>query len=244
MFHQLASDHEVARVVLDRVHRQDETTGIPAAAESARDGKLKTLYTFVGAQSGITFTPCGSGKLTAEIHTIGRALVEAGVRRDDVQIIAPTNRDIAVIIRYFQDIAMRRRPNAWPRTAHIAEGGPIVWTKIDPKRGLTNGSMGRVIRIKPERITATLDGKVHELSPVDGSFVQLAYAVSVHKAQGSQWLRVIVPLFASRILDRSLIYTGLTRAEEQVILIRDRRALDLAVRRPPAAGRREVGFGD
>lgn len=244
VFHQLATDHEVARVILDRVHRQDETTGIPALAEGVRNGTLKTLSTFKGAQSGVTFLPCARDKLTAEIHAIGRILAESGMGRDNVQIIAPTNRDIAAINGYFHRIAMRRRPAAWPRTAHVAEGEPVIWTRNDAERGLTNGSMGRILRVRSDSITATLDGNVHELAPIDGSFLQLAYAVSVHKAQGSQWERVIVPVFASRVLDRSMIYTALTRAQEQVIFLGDSRALDVAVRRPPAAERREVGFGD
>ncbi|SHJ12986.1 exodeoxyribonuclease V alpha subunit [Palleronia salina] len=244
VFHQLATDHEVARVILDRVHRQDETTGIPALAEGVRNGTLKTLSTFEGAQSGVTFTPCEKNKLTAAIHAIGRVLAESGMGRDDVQIIAPTNRDIAAINGYFHRLAMQRRPVAWPRTAHVAEGEPVIWTRNDADRGLTNGSMGRILRVRSDSITANLDGNVHELAPIDGSFLQLAYAVSVHKAQGSQWQRVIVPVFASRILDRSMIYTALTRAQEQVIFLGDRRALDVAVRRPPAAERREVGFGD
>jgi exodeoxyribonuclease V alpha subunit len=55
---------------------------------------------------------------------------------------------------------------------------------------------------------------------------------------------VIVPVFESWILDRSLIYTALTRAQEQVIFLGDKKALDAAVRRPAEAERRDVGFGD
>lgn len=244
VFHQLAIDHEVARVILDRVHRQDETTGIPALADGLRHGTIEGLPAFAGAGTGVTFKPCTPNRLTAEIHAVGRALAEAGTGRDDVQIVAPTNREIATINGYFHDIAMRLRPASWPGTAHVAEGQPVIWTKNDAERGLTNGSMGRVLRIGPNSITAVLDGDVHELAPADGRFLQLAYAVSVHKAQGSQWQRVIVPVFGSRILDRSLIYTALTRAQEQVIFLGDRKALDAAVRRPPAAERRDIGFGD
>ncbi|WP_353349091.1 ATP-binding domain-containing protein [Aquicoccus sp. SU-CL01552] len=64
------------------------------------------------------------------------------------------------------------------------------------------------------------------------------------QAQGSQWRRVIVPVFASRIHDRSMVYTALTRAQERLIFLGDRRALDVAVGRPPAVEWREVGFGD
>lgn len=244
VFHQLASDHEVARVILDRVHRQDESTGIPSLAEGVRQGTMEGLPAFAGAGTGVTFTPCTPDRLTAEVHAIGRTLADAGTERDDVQIVAPTNREIAAINGYFHGIAMRRRPACWPGTAHVAEGQPVIWTKNDAERGLANGSMGRILHIGLDSITAVLDGEVHELKPADGPFLHLAYAVSVHKAQGSQWRRVIVPVFGSRILDRSLIYTALTRAQEQVIFLGDKKALHAAVSRPPAAQRRDVGFGD
>jgi len=120
----------------------------------------------------------------------------------------------------------------------------VIWTRNDVERGLTNGSMGRVLHIGSDRITAVLDGDMHELEPADGAFRQLACAVCVHKAQGSQWERVVVPVFWSRILDRSLICTALARARQQVIFLAGRKALEDAVRCPPAADRRDVGFGD
>ncbi|WP_138468675.1 ATP-dependent RecD-like DNA helicase [Poseidonocella sp. HB161398] len=244
VFHLLATDRGVARVILDRVHRQDERTGIPALAEGVRHGEIAELPGFAGAEPGVTFTPCSPDRLTAELHAIGRALAGAGTDRDDIQIVAPTNREIATINGYFHGIALRRGARPLPESGHVAEGEPVIWTRNDAGRGLTNGSMGRVLRIGPACITAMLDGVLHELPPADGPCLQLAYAVSVHKAQGSQWRRVIVPVFASRILDRSLIYTALTRAEEQVIFLGDRSALDQAVHRASVVARRDVGFGD
>jgi exodeoxyribonuclease V alpha subunit len=244
VFHQLASDHAVARVILDRVHRLHESTGIPALAEAVRQGRIDNLPPFTGAKAGVTFTSCTPDRLTAEVHAVGRALADAGGGRDDVQIVVPTNREITAINSYFHGIAMRHKPASWPGTAHVADGQPVIWTRNDPERGLTNGSMGRILHIGSDCITAVIDGDMHELEPADGPFLQLAYAVSVHKAQGSQWRRVIVPVFGSRILDRSLIYTALTRAQEQAIFLGDKKALQSAVRRPSASERRDVGFGD
>jgi len=244
VFHELVDDRDVARVILDRVHRQDEGTGIPAVAEAVRNGTIGRLPEFTGVEAGVSFTLCTSERLPAEVHEIGRALAQGGARRDSVQIIAPTNREIEALNGYFHGIAMRRGPALWPDMAHVAEGEPVIWTQNDVERGLTNGSMGRVLRIGSGHITAVLDGDMHELKPADGAFLQLAYAVSVHKAQGSQWQRVIVPVFWSRVLDRSLIYTALTRAQQQVIFLGDPKALEAAVRRPPAADQRDVGFND
>jgi len=72
--------------------------------------------------------------------------------------------------------------------------------------------------------------------------IDLAYAITVHKAQGSQFKRVIVPIVRSRLLDRTLIYTALTRGMEQVVFIGDRDAFDAAVTAPPHSRERQVGF--
>jgi exodeoxyribonuclease V alpha subunit len=72
--------------------------------------------------------------------------------------------------------------------------------------------------------------------------LDLAYAISVHKAQGSQFKRVAVVVTKSRVLDHALIYTALTRAIEQVVFIGDRSAFEHAVRSPPFAQKRRVAF--
>jgi len=72
--------------------------------------------------------------------------------------------------------------------------------------------------------------------------VDLAYAITVHKAQGSQFKRVIVPVTRSRLLDRTLIYTALTRGIEQVVFIGDRNTFDRAIIATPQSQERQVGF--
>ena len=67
-------------------------------------------------------------------------------------------------------------------------------------------------------------------------------AITVHKAQGSQFKRVIVPVTWSRLLDRTLIYTALTRGIEQVVFIGDRNAFDRAIIATPQSQERQVGF--
>lgn len=243
VFHTLAIDHEVRRVVLDRVHRQDERTGIPVLAEDLRNGVIAKLPAFKRAHSGVTFTGCEQKDLCDEILRIGAVLKEHGTSRDNVQIIAPTNREIGQINIFFHHRALRKQPRLWPGTGHIAEGEPVIWTQNDTRRGLTNGALGRVLKIEGHWIKVVLDGCVHELTGDDGQYLQLAYAISVHKAQGSQWSRVIIPVFPSRIVDRSLVYTALTRAQEQVVFIGSFDAIVNAVKRSPAVEARRAGLG-
>lgn len=76
----------------------------------------------------------------------------------------------------------------------------------------------------------------------DVEWLDYGYAVSVHKAQGSQFKRVIVPVTRSRLLDRTLLYTAITRAQEQVVLVGDVPAMRRAVEAPPAAHKRRVAL--
>ncbi len=80
----------------------------------------------------------------------------------------------------------------------------------------------------------------------DGLFrladVELGFAITVHKAQGSQWRRIIIPVTESRLLDRTLLYTALTRAQVQVILVGDVDAGRQAIVAPPRAHSRQVGL--
>ncbi|NOD62720.1 AAA family ATPase [Ruegeria sp. HKCCD6109] len=243
VFHTLAVDHGIRKVVLDRVHRQDERTGIPALAEGVRNGSLPELPNFGGSQPGVTFNECDSMDLCHEITRLGGVLRNSGTDRDDMQIIVPTNREIGMINSFFHQRALKMQPRLWPSTEHIGEGEPVIWTVNDTQRGLTNGALGRVISVDDSRIEVVLDGVTHELAANDGQYLQLAYAISVHKAQGSQWRRVIIPIFRSKIVDRSLIYTALTRAQEQVIFMGSLDAMETAVERLPAAEMRQCGFG-
>ena len=68
------------------------------------------------------------------------------------------------------------------------------------------------------------------------------YAVTVHKAQGSQFPRIIVPLYAARNLDRTMLYTAITRATTQVLLVGDEESARRATESEPHASRRKVAL--
>lgn len=244
VFHSLASDLNVQKQTLDRVHRQDEATGIPALAEVVRHGTIPELSAINGIQTGVSFTSCDRENLCDELLRIGLFLRSEGIDRNDLQIIAPTNREIGLINGFFHRKRLAYDPVLWPGYGHIAEGEPVIFTENDLERGLTNGSLGRVQQIDQAEIIVELDGIEHRLRPEDGAKLQLAYAISVHKAQGSQWSRVIVPIFSSRILDRSLIYTALTRAQHQVFFLGNWKAIQEAVAKPSTSDRRFCGFSD
>ena len=91
-------------------------------------------------------------------------------------------------------------------------------------------------------LLCSIDGARHEIPEEEFHRIDLAYAITVHKSQGSQFKRVIVPVFRSRLLDRTLIYTALTSGMEQVVFIGDGNVFSDAVTAPPHSHERQVGF--
>ena len=133
-------------------------------------------------------------------------------------------------------------------------GDVVLCTRNLWDKGLQNGSMGRVVEVESlatkssddaERALALVewdDGICRELTSEMLEDVELGFATTVHKAQGSQWRRVIVPVTRSRLLDRTLLYTAITRAQVQVILVGDVEAAKKATEAPPKAHSRKVAL--
>jgi exodeoxyribonuclease V alpha subunit len=135
---------------------------------------------------------------------------------------------------------------------------PVLCTRNMWDRGLQNGSMGRIVEIEDvPRLLPNDDSTqaVYALAWVlwdDGvrrpvvetmlDDLELGYAITVHKAQGSQWPRVIIPLTGHRLLDRTLIYTAVTRAQVQVLIVGDEAAAKAAVESLPRVQARQVAL--
>ena len=245
-FHVLIEHPATPKTILDRVMRQSAETGIPAVAEAIRNGRYPELGPFRGLAPGVTFIDAGPEEAFDVIFDVGARLAKDGLRRGDAQIIAPVNAGPAGILtinRRFHELRMQTSDGASrlvPGRTDIAEGDPVIWTRNDYERDLMNGSTGRIVEAHRDHATAVMDGQEHRLSASDSNLIELAYAISVHKAQGSQWPLVIVPVYRSRILDRTLIYTAATRASEQVVFVGDRNVFQAAVEMAPMNLKRDV----
>ena len=136
-------------------------------------------------------------------------------------------------------------------------GDSVLCTRNMWDRGLQNGSLGVVSEVVEEPTPCAVDAGVE--GPIlawidwdDGvrrplhepmlDDVELGYAITVHKAQGSQWRRVVVPVSSTRMLDRTLLYTAMTRAQEQVLLVGDFDAARKATMAEPRATQRQVNL--
>lgn len=138
-------------------------------------------------------------------------------------------------------------------------GDLLLCTKNMWDWGLQNGSLGKLVQIEetPRLLKSDEgialgyalawamwdDGERRPILETMLDDLELGYAITVHKAQGSQWPRIIVPVSGNRLLDRTLVYTAVTRAQRQVILVGDEDAARAAVQGLPRAKQRKVALG-
>ncbi len=113
-------------------------------------------------------------------------------------------------------------------------GDKVIQTENNYDKDVFNGDIGWVTRIELEEreVTVTYDQRpvVYEFGELDE--ISLAYAITIHKSQGSEFPAVVLPLATQHylLLQRNLLYTGVTRGKRLVVLIGQEKALSLAVR--------------
>ncbi len=124
-------------------------------------------------------------------------------------------------------------------------GDRVMQTKNDYDKGVFNGDVGRVVAVAPaaEQLTVEVDGARVVYAGPEALALVLAYAVSIHKSQGSEFPAVIVTLLPEHhvMLRRNLLYTAITRARKLCVIVGDPRAIDQAIARTEGA-RRHTGL--
>ena len=113
-------------------------------------------------------------------------------------------------------------------------GDKVMQLRNNYEKGVFNGDLGRIAAIDREEGSVQVDfyDKVVNYESDELDEINLAYATSVHKSQGSEYPAVVIPLHASHylMLHRSLLYTAVTRGKKLVVLVGSRKALAMAIR--------------
>ena len=117
----------------------------------------------------------------------------------------------------------------------------VIQTENNYKKEVFNGDIGMIEKIDPveQEVSIMFDDKlvVYDYGELDE--VSLAYAVTIHKAQGSEFPVVVIPVAMQHfmLLQRNLIYTGITRAKRLLVVVGQKKALGLAIRNDQARKR-------
>ena len=135
--------------------------------------------------------------------------------------------------------ARARRWSAFGWTFRV--GDKVLQTVNSYEKEVFNGDIGRVrrIHIEDEEMIVDFDGRQVHYAFDDLDELSLAYALTIHKSQGSEYPAVVLPLHSQHymMLQRNLLYTGITRGKKLVVLVGQAKALSLAVRRQDTSQR-------
>lgn len=225
VFHDLVS--EGSRVAkLTKVLRQAEGSAIPRIASLVREGKVPELTEWAGEKLGVYCLDQTKLEVTQRMLRNHGELMVIAARRATVDDI---NEAESTAVRADKTVTRRLGP-----LATVTVGDPIVITANRYLHGLFNGLLGIVTSIEDNAVQVHFDGEDQpRLLPEEAEAdVELAYAITCHKAQGSSSGVVIVLVEDTPLVTREWLYTAITRGKHLVLLVeKDTRSMEQAVAR-------------
>jgi len=245
------ADSRAGIVVLDRGHRFGGT--IASLATAIRDGDGDRAMELLSAGSDdVRWIDGDAGRPEIPAQLRGEALQASKAVVDTAQV-GDGEGALAALGGFRILCAHRRGPygvanwsarvEGWLQDA-VADftaaerwyvGRPLLVTQNDPELDLANGDTGVVVRTADNRVLAAFErrGELALLSPSRLGAVDTVYAMTIHKSQGSQFgtAVVLLPEPDSRILTRELLYTAVTRAQRQLVLVGPEETIRAAVER-------------
>lgn len=155
----------------------------------------------------------------------------------DVQVLSPMHKGEAGTRALNEALRARLNPTG-PEIARgmlrFRRGDRVLQTKNDYEKDVFNGDLGHIVDVDVEEgeVLVSFDGRTVAYDRTELDELALAYAISIHKSQGSEYPAVVVPILTQHyvMLRRNLIYTALTRAKKLAVIIGGRRALHLGLR--------------
>ena len=155
----------------------------------------------------------------------------------DVQVLAPMHKGVAGVANFNTQLQAALNPSQKGLRTVSGEyrpGDKLIQLRNNYDKGLFNGDIGRVVStdLTKGTLIADFDGEQHVFERGEMNEVALAYAISIHKSQGSEYPVVIVPLLKAHfmMLQRNLVYTAITRGRKKVFVVGEPAAWSMAVR--------------
>lgn len=231
----------VPLVALDVIFRQDETSLIVSNAHRINKGEMPLFAD--SARDFFLFSEEEPAQAAARIVELVTARIPKrfsldGVR--DIQVLSPMHRGqagVGELNNLLQDALNPVAPGK-RETRHGARifrvGDKVLQTRNNYDKQVFNGDLGRITEIDYEEqaLSIDYDGTVvhYEFSELDE--IVHAFAMSVHKSQGSEYRAVVLPILTQHymLLQRNLLYTAVTRAKQLVVLVGNKKAIGMAVR--------------
>lgn len=228
---------------LEKIYRQGEDSTIVTLASQIQKGVLPPDFTEKKADR--SYFEARSEHIPQMIERIVEAAIRSGIPAQDVQVLAPMYRGqagIDHINKLMQDLinpVVKEQLVFEATDCQYRQGDRVIHLVNDAESNVFNGDLGYITDLLPakytdskqDELTINFDGNEIVYQRSEWYKIRLAYAMSIHKSQGSEFPVVILPITSSshRMLQRNLIYTAITRAKSKLILLGEKSAFAFAV---------------
>ncbi len=231
-------------VTLDRIFRQGETSQIVSNAHRVNGGEMPQGHKGDGPLGDFYFIeqeePARILELILELVR-DRIPKRFGIEPESgIQVLAPMLKGILGVANLNAELQEALNPEGAPLVQGgrlFREGDRVMQVRNNYELDIYNGDVGRIAAVRPTlaQMDVVFDGRRLTLAPAEQEDLVLAYAISIHKSQGSEFPAVVIPLHTTHyvMLQRNLLYTAITRGRRLVVLIGNLRAVGRAVRNNP-----------
>lgn len=256
VWHRLAAMNDIPIVHLTEVHRQHSSLHKMAMAVREFDPSKEVfeIPEWKGETEGVYYVPASKGALRKKL--LGIKQLEREGRIPPSQILTPHMAERmpdsgTKINRYLQKELTSGNDGIRMGASWLRTDDPVIVSENNYDLGLFNGTTGKLIRVEiKDDILAgvfTIDGRDGEVSLTTDELFDVgmkpAYAISIHKSQGSEYDATIITCIAdSPMVERSLIYTALTRAKKLCLVVGSMEVFQGAVKKPSRAETLCAGF--
>jgi exodeoxyribonuclease V alpha subunit len=230
-------------VRLTEVFRQAAHSRIITNAHRINDGRLPEIPAKGGDSDFFFIEREEPDQIAATLVEMIKTRIPSKFRLDsirDVQVLCPMNRgslgvrELNIRLQNELNPARADEPLVEKFGWQFRPRDKVIQTENDYDKDVFNGDIGQVVKIDlvEREVTIRFDQRevVYDFGELDE--VSLAYAITIHKSQGSEFPAVVTPLAMQQymLLQRNLVYTGITRGKKLVVLIGQRKALGIAVK--------------
>ncbi|UQS87505.1 ATP-dependent RecD-like DNA helicase [Nicoliella spurrieriana] len=246
VFSDLLESQTLPSLELNTIHRQDDKSTIIELAHEIKNGRLPSDFTT--NQSDRSFIECNAKQVQSVIkQVIGRAH-QRGFKSTELQVLAPMYKGPIGVNNLNQIVQAIMNPKTSPdqkevtfRDVNYRIGDKVLQLVNSPENNVFNGDIGLITSIITDGKNSSHDKLVVAFDDAEVTYqrrdwiqITLAYCTTIHKAQGSEFKMVLLPIVPqyTRMLRRNLLYTAITRASKLLVLAGDINSFKRCVQDP------------
>ena len=228
----LIESEEIPQIELVDIYRQGDDSSIIPLAHHIKNNQLP--HDLLEKKADRSFLQSSTGNIVHVIEQIISSAIKKGFTADDIQVLAPMYKGPAGINKLNEVVQGLMNPNDGTKkeVKYIDTvyriNDKVLHLVNDPERNVFNGDIGKITGIIPSKesevnsdeLVIDFDGNEVRYIRSEWNKITLSYCCSIHKAQGSEYKMVILPLTHAyyRMLRKDLLYTAITRASDYLIL--------------------------